>query len=473
MRYLVSVLCLLAALPAAAKVSLPAILSDHMVLQRGASVPVWGRADPGERISVRLGAQHAEVVADGAGRWRVTLDLRSAASAPGELLVEAASERLRIADVLVGEVWLASGQSNMEKPIGEHKGQKTVLNAPAEIAAADHPELRLFKVERNKASTPQEDVKGQWVRSSPSSIEAVKFSAAAYFFGRRLQDALHTPVGLIDSTWGGTRIELWTPPGLAQDSEAARLFNGMVSGLAPFAMKGVIWYQGESNIIDRDDGARYTAKMEALVQGWRQHWQQDFAFYYVQVAPHLYHVVRHDKITDPEAAPRLQEAQAAALRIPHTGMIVTTDLVDDLTDIHPRDKKSVGDRLATLALHGSYGRRGLHAYGPVFSGLRIEGSKAIVSFDHAEGLAARDRKSIKWFDLAGADGKYYPAEAEIDGEQIVLTSRQVAQPLKVRFGWDEAAQPNLVNGAGLPAMPFRSDGPAIAPLVRARLAESP
>jgi sialate O-acetylesterase len=450
--------------PAWADVRLPAILSDHMVLQRTGTVPVWGWAAPKERVSVQMNGQARKTRAGEDGRWRVELDLSNAPAAPATLAVRGEKNEIVVSDVLVGEVWLASGQSNMEKPIGEQRGQKPTFNAEAEIAAADHPDIRLFKVKRAKAQQPGEDVAGAWVRCSPASIEATKFSAAAYFFGGRLKEELRTPVGLIDSTWGGTRIEPWTPPGAAGDTaaadkEASLIYNGMIAGLSPFAIRGAIWYQGESNIMDTDDGPAYTGKMEAMVSAWRAQWRAQFPFYYVQVAPHLYHVLRHARVVDPQSAPRLWEAQADALRIPKTGMIVTTDLVDDLHDIHPRDKKTVGLRLANVALADTYGRKDIEAYGPVFRSLSVEGARAIVGFDHADGLGARDGKSLAWFDIAGADGRYYPASATIEGDKVVLTSPRVPAPVTVRFAWDEAAQPNLVNRAGLPAMPFRSDHP--------------
>jgi sialate O-acetylesterase len=310
------------------------------------------------------------------------------------------------------------------------------------------------------------------VRCSPASIAQTRFSAAAYYFGRQLNATLHVPVGLIDSTVGGTRIELWTPATATDarpDPDPARarllgqptvLYNGMIAGLAPFALRGAIWYQGESNIMDSDDGPAYTAKMEALVGSWRQRWQADFPFYYVQVAPHLYSTVRAKRVSHgAESEPLLWEGQAQALRIPGTGMVVTTDLVDDLRDIHPRDKKTVGLRLANLALARTYGKAGIEAVGPSYRALRIEGSKAILSFEHADGLRARDGKPLTWFEVAGADGQYHPAEARIEGRQVVVSSPEAAAPRSVRFAWNEAAQPNLVNAAGLPAVPFRSEHP--------------
>jgi len=458
--------------PALAEVRLPAIISNHMVLLRAAKVPVWGWAAPGEQVTVQIGGQSRTATAASDGAWRVDLDLAKAAATPTTLSVRGAGDAITVDDVLVGEVWLASGQSNMQKPLGQQKGQKPTFDNEAEAAAAEHPDIRLFKVAHKGASQPLQDVPGEWVRCSPASIEQTKFSAAAYYFGRRLNAELHAPVGLIDSTVGGTRIELWTPASATDaklDPDPARakilgqpssLYNGMINGLAPFALRGVIWYQGESNIMDTDDGPAYTSKMEALVGSWRQRWQSAFPFYYVQVAPHLYSVVRGKRVFHgAESEPLMWEGQAQALRIPGSGMVVTTDLVDDLRDIHPRDKKSVGLRLANLALAKTYGVVGIEPDGPAYRAMKVEGDKAILSFDHADGLAARDGKPLDWFEVAGSDGVYHPAQATIAGKQIIVSSPEVPAPCSVRFAWNEAAQPNLVNGAGLPAIPFRSGHP--------------
>ena len=254
----------LLALPAGAEVCLPAILSDHMVLQRAAWVPVWGWAAPNESVSVRFGNQAHSTVAGTDGRWRVHLDLSKAPKTPGVLSVRGEGNEIVVNDVLVGEVWLASGQSNMEKPFGEKKGQLPTFGSEEAVAGAEQPDIRLFKVAKIKAAQPGEDVTGAWVRSTPASLISTQFSAAAYTFGRRLRQELGVPVGLIDASWGGTRIESWTPPDLVAQVELppavkdkpASLYNGMVAGLVPFRLKGALWYQGESNIIHTDEIGR-------------------------------------------------------------------------------------------------------------------------------------------------------------------------------------------------------------------------
>jgi sialate O-acetylesterase len=458
---------------------LPNIIGDHMVLQAGQPVPIWGWAKPGETVSVRFAGQNLRTKAAADGRWQVSLKALTASRAPADLTVSAGETRV-VTDVLVGEVWLASGQSNMEKPIGEQRGQQPTFDAAKEIAAADFPDIRLFKVTRVRSATPKDDVQGQWVKTSPATIDAIKFSAAAYFFGRRLHQELGAPVGLIDSTWGGTRIEPWTPreafedmPSLAAfaqwraasplklpEMQLASLYNGMIAPLAPYALKGAIWYQGESNTIEYNDGAIYADKMTALVTGWRKAFGHDLSFYYVQIAPHLYHVVRQGTVVSPEMEPWLWEAQVASMRLPKTGMIVTTDLVDDLMDIHPRNKKDVGERLARWALAKDYGKTGIVVSGPIYRGMTVEGGKAMLSFDYVGGgLAASDDKPLTWFAVAGADGRFYPATAEVVGDRLAVSSPAVPAPAVVHFAWDEGARPNFVNKAGLPASPFRTDNP--------------
>lgn len=450
-----------------AVVRLPAILSDHMVLQRDARVPIWGWADPDEAVTVSIDGRSARTRAGKDGRWKIELDLRKGAATPLVMKVRGANNELQVSDVLLGEVWLGAGQSNMEKPLGEMRGQLPVFDAQHHIESANYPDIRLFKVKRRKSKEPQDDVEGRWVRCAPDTVDAIKFSAAAYFFGQRVHETLRVPVGLIETSWGGTRIEPWTPAASIvtaasekPDSDGAQLFNGQVAGIAPFALKGFLWYQGESNVTDLDDIPFYARKMEALVSGWRSHFQApQAAFYYVQLAPHTFHVIRRFKVQDADLLPRMWEAQADALRIPDSGMIVTTDLVDDLDDIHPRDKRSIGQRLAGLALAKTYGRADVAHSGPVFRELAVQGGEAVLTFDHADGLAARNGKPLDWFDVSGADGRWYGATAAVKDGKVVVSSPSVPAPVAVRFAWDEAARPNLVNGAGLPAMPFRSNRP--------------
>jgi sialate O-acetylesterase len=442
-------------------------------------VPIWGWAPPGEKLSVRFAGQTKSATAGADGRWEVRLAPLQASVRPAELVI-AGSETSTLTNVLVGEVWFCSGQSNMEKPIGEQRGQKPVFNADQELASGDnYPLIRLYRAMDHVATnTPQRNVRGDWSVCSSNALEAKKFSAAAYFFGRDVFNALsNVPIGLVESAWGGTRIEPWTPregfaavPSLAAlahyeiparktaATNPVALFNGMVAPIAPFAIRGALWYQGESNCMGTEDGMAYADKMRALVSGWRKVWGQgDFPFFYVQIAPFRYFSdPKNVRVKNPAALPEFWEAQSAALAIKNTGMIVTTDITDDVKDIHPRNKLDVGKRLALVALAKTYGRN-VEFSGPMFRKTERRGDKIILSFDHAAGLRAKEGQPLNWFTLAGADGVFSTAAAEISGEQIIVSSPDVKRPVAVRFAWHELATPNLVNGVGLPCAPFRTD----------------
>ncbi len=465
-------------LRAGADVTLPHFFGDNMVLQQGQHVPVWGWAAPGEEVTVEFAGQSRSTTADKAGNWKVRLNPLAVSAAPADLIV-AGANRIVLTNILVGEVWLCSGQSNMEKPIGAQRGQKPVFNYEQELATGDNfPQIRLFKVGIALAATPQKDAKGEWNVCSSNSLETLKFSAAAYFFGREITRELHEPVGLIESSWGGTRIEPWTPPagfksvrGLAdfakplgtnrlRNTTPMAIYNAMIAPLATFAIRGALWYQGESNCMgDQPDGAIYTSKMEALIRGWRKAWDEgDFPFYYVQIAPFKYYSGRVRRVPYADALPEFWEAQTAALHIRKTGMVVITDLVDNLNDIHPRDKQDVGKRLALLALANTYGRTGTVCSGPIFKRMKVRGNEAVLYFDDVDGgLVSKDNKPLDWFTIAGADKKFVPAAAAIQGDTVVVSSPAVQKPVAVRFAWSEMAEPNFFNQAGLPATPFRTD----------------
>jgi sialate O-acetylesterase len=460
---------------------LPSVFGDNMILQQKQPVPVWGWSKPGTEVTVKFAGQAKHARAGKDGRWEVRLSSLPASRQPADLVIEA-GENLTLTNILVGEVWLCSGQSNMEKPIGRQPGQRPCFNAEQELAAADFREIRLFKVHTALAAEPQKDVAqaSGWQMCNSNSLEAIKFSAAGYFFGREIHNQLKVPVGLVESAWGGTRIEPWTPPAgfdqvpalkpLAESLSATNplsntapmaIYNAMIAPLVHFAMRGVLWYQGESNCMgNQPDGAIYTDKMEALIRGWRQLWGEgDFPFYYVQIAPFKYFSGNKPYAVSPDALPELWEAQTRALRLPNTGMVVTTDLVDDLKDIHPRNKLEVGKRLALVALNKTYRHEDIACTGPMFQKMKIKDGQAVLSFDYtAGGLVSKDGQPLTWFTIAGADGKFVPAQAMITNRNVVVSSAAVAKPVAVRFAWSEIAQPNLFNGAGLPAVPFRTDG---------------
>ena len=451
-----------------------AIFSSHMVLQRDQPVPVWGRAAAGENVIVEFAGQRVETTADAAGGWRIKL-APLAVSTEARALVVRGANVVTFDDVLVGEVWLCSGQSNMEKPIGEQRGQLPTDNASEELRAANHPLLRLYQMARN--GRPQAgDYTMRWLPCTPEHVERMRFSAAGYFFGRELRARLDVPVGLIHTSVGGTRIELWTPtegfaavPALRDYAEAAAggrridgtliggLHRSMVAPLVPFALRGFLWYQGESNLIN-GDAAIYVDKMRALAAGWRAVWgQADLPLYYVQLAPHLYAPRRLTRPFSVEALPLFWEAQTQALAIPHTGMAITTDLAPDPADIHPTNKRDIGRRLAALALVGTYGRKDVESSGPVFRAMQVRGGEVELTFDHAAGLASRDDKTLSEFTVAGADRCFRSARAELRAGKVVVSAPEVAKPVAVRLGWRETANSNLVNAAGLPARSFRTD----------------
>ncbi len=485
---------------ARAEVSLPKILSDNMVLQRDTPVAVWGTASPAERVRVSFGGKQATVAADAAGAWRVHLGPFAASAEPRDLQV-VGTNTLTLHNILVGEVWLCSGQSNMEYALGSNNEPVTTpegdwappppdpMHRPAsmaaDLAAANDSGLRVFK--RLKALRSEER-QGGWRVSNPRTLS--DFSAVAYYFGERLRKELKVPVGLVETSWGGSRIEPWTPasaysavPAFAAETSAAtasglpieidgvrpgNYWESMVRPLVPYTVKGFLWYQGESNVMPPSGAGRYAAKMQALIASWRAAFAdgtrepEALPFYYVQIPP-LYYSRRAEYAQHPpEAFAELREQQTLAMAIPHTGMIVATDLADNLTDIHPKNKVDVADRLARWALSHDYGQKGLAYSGPVFRGMTVSGATATLSFDHAEGLASRDGAPLNCFTIAGADGRFVPAEAKIVtggyGPAIAVSSVEVASPTAVRFSWGEVDQPNLVNGAGLPAIPFRTDG---------------
>jgi len=494
---------------ARAEVQLPKVFGSHMVLQREMPLVFWGWAQPNETVTVTLGSASAQAQANERGEWKVTLPVMKAGG-PFTLKVSGSST-VEFDDVMVGEVWLCSGQSNMEMGIGEARDGKK------EIAEANYPNLRLLLVARKWSPLPQTNIDGAWKVCSPKTVAEGGwngFSAAGYYFGRELQQKLGVAVGLIDSSWGGTRIEPWTPPegfaatpALRQEYEqvqwadpttpehqqrlkqfldeteqwlsaarqamadhmlvptmpvypkellaphdlqnATALYNGCIHPLCPFAIRGAIWYQGESNL---GEGMRYADRMKALVGGWRELWHEgDFPFYFVQIAPYNYG-------GNPETEAEFWEGQqTAADSIPNCGMAVIND-IGDLKDIHPKNKQEVGRRLALLALHNTYNYDKLECCGPAFKSMSLEGNKLRLSFDHAgDGLAARDGKPLDWFEIIDADdGGFVKADAQIDGASVLLSAPEVKHPVAVRYAWSMLAEPHLMNAQGLPAGAFRA-----------------
>ncbi len=497
--------CLLCA-AASAEVKPNQLFSDHAVLQSGMSVPVWGTADPGEKIVVAFAGQKRVTNAQADGRWLVRLGKLK----PGGPFVMKITGKnvVTISDVLVGEDWVGSGQSNMAFPISAKVASYAgIQDEDREIAAANYPQLRIFMAVTKKSYEPQAEIGGEWKIATPENAPA--FSAVAYLFGRNLNKELKEPVGMVVVAFGASTAESWiSRPVLAADPQLKPmldhlddlnqfykahpnattdqapylpqtinsrpgkpgplrdpvqdqhqptvLYNGMVHPIIPFAIRGVIWYQGESIVGGKAGVALYPHVMEALVKDWRQQWGEgNFPFYCVQLPP----------LKNSSNNPMVREGQAQLLSLPNTGMAVTLD-VGDPANVHPKNKEPVGDRLSRLALANVYGRK-IEFSGPVFAGMKVDGVSIIIHFSHAAGLTSKDGP-LQWFQVAGPDGRYVNASANIQGENVIVHSEEVASPVSVRYAWDNYPDgANLVNGAGLPAAPFRTDSQdALSPIAK-------
>jgi len=442
--------CVMMAGPRArADVKLPRVIWDNMVLQREAPIKIWGWAEPGEKVTVTLGKGKEKTEADKDGNWMVKLP-RMKAGGPYEMTV-AGKNTITVKDILVGEVWVCSGQSNMQW------GVNGAMDPEKEIPAANYPKLRLFLVPNVQSAEPAKDVNASWVACTPATVPG--FSAVAYFFGREIQKELDVPVGMIAAAWGGSRIEPWTTAeGVKAVTELGdkgnkekngEMYNGMVAPLVPLAIRGALWYQGESNM---DEGMLYCHRMHALIKGWRKAWGQgDFPFGFVQLAPHNYG-------GDGTRLAAIWEAQTEALKIQNTGMAVIND-IGNVGDIHPKNKQEVGRRLALWAMAKVYEKKGVVYSGPLYRSMDVKKGTIRVRFNHwGGGLVSRDGKPLTWFTIAGEDKKFVPAKAEVEGKSIVVVSSdEVKEPVAVRFGWDQTAEPNLMNKEGLPASAFRTD----------------
>ncbi len=446
------------------------LFTDSMVLQRETRVPVWGSAEAGREVRVRASWRRDEVTtrADASGRWMVRLDTPGAGG-PHTLSVVAERE-LTLRDVYVGEVWLCSGQSNMEWKLrpGELGG---VMEAAAEISRAKFPRLRHFDVENRAALAPQRDCVGTWKVCTPET--AGEFSAVAYFFARELVRELDVPVGVINASWSGTRIEAWlddatvrrfpelaadlarreelskSPQGSALDPQTASvLFNGMIEPLAPFGLRGFLWYQGEAN---RDTHELYRKLQPAMVENLRGRFEGPGVqpFYFVQIAPFDYE-------GDRGQTGALRDAQRRCMTQAHTGMAVTMD-IGDPADIHPTNKQEVGRRLSLWALAKVYGRDALVHSGPLYREHVVEGSQIRVRFDSIGDGLIEGGDHITGFEIAGEDRRFVRAQAHIEGDSVVVRAPSVPKPVAVRYGFGAAFQPILFNKSWLPAAAFRTD----------------
>ena len=536
--FLVGVAVLLAGSGARADITLAPLFTDHAVLQRDKVIPIWGSASAGEKVTVMFAGQKREATPGSDGRWIALLDPLPG-TAQGADLIVAGRNVLTVRDVVVGEVWLCSGQSNMEFTVEARPGwqaNRSVLQAPAEIAAANYPMIRQVRIEHVVAEAPADTVATSgWVPAAPDTVGG--FTAVGYFFARDLFQKLGVPIGIVHSSWGGTPVESWmSPAALASDpafavvgerwrkmvtdfptakvahetqlaewtrAEAAAknapapatkplaptkargaarpvkadpaavhaewlrqhpkpraprgpgdpwtptgLFNGMINPLLPYALRGVVWYQGESNA---ERASEYHALFTAMIKAWRAHFGQgDLPFFWVNLA-------NYEVPSDPtrRSYAFLREAQTQALVVPNTGQALAID-IGEMNNIHPANKQEVGRRLALLAKNRVYGLTGDDA-GPRFAGIAREGAALRVRFVHASGGLVAHDKPVQSLEIAGADRVFHAADGRIDRDTLVVASSQVREPVAVRYAWMNAPEANLYNGAGLPAVPFRSD----------------
>lgn len=454
------VVCLLSAQPTKALVTLPAIFGDHMVLQQQANVKVWGTAKPNVNVVVSpsWSAKVYTIKSDRNGAWRAYLATPAAGGPYTISFID--GTKLVLSDVLIGEVWLCSGQSNMEMPVKGFANQP-ILNSNDILLDAEEPGVRLFRIEKNMSRIPLTALSTSWQHTNAASVR--EFSAVGYQFARILQQRLKVPVGIIQCAYGGTDIEAWmtkqslvgfndfkNPPDTAKivKNDPAVLFNAMLNPIIGFNIKGVIWYQGENN---RVNPLTYADKMAAMVNDWRSKWAiGNWPFYYVQIAPNVYK-------DHSENIPLLYESQARAMQlIPNSGMVVSVD-AGSQTTIHPPNKTIIAKRLSYWALAKTYGKTGISFVGPRYASLKISDDKAILSFEEISlGLTAYDQKLIS-FEVAGEDKVFHPADAVISGKTVVVKSTAVKNPVAVRYAFKDRAVGNLYNVEGLPLAPFRTD----------------
>ncbi len=441
-----------------AEIRLPAIIGNHMVLQQKTEVRLWGWCDPNEKISIKPGwnNQIDSTKGNSDGKWMITLTT-PAAGGPYTINIEG-SNKIVLEDVLIGEVWLCSGQSNMEMSYSWGIKQYT-----QDIESANNKSIRLFHIPRLTAQYPQDDTKGEWVVCNPKDLET--FSLAGYFFGQKLQQTLSLPVGLIESTWGGTPAEVWTPypvilnnPVLKQAADnlteipwgpirPAATYNAMISPITNYAIRGVIWYQGEANV---SAASTYRELFSSMITSWRTAWKEDFPFYFVQIAP-------FSGYGKNISGALLQEAQTQTATLPNTGVIVINDLVDDLANIHPKNKKDVGLRLANYALAETYGQTTFAYKNPSFKEMKVEKDKLRIYFNNAKnGLLTKNGAPTDFY-IAGPDEVFKPATARVEGNTVLVWSDEVKNPVAVRYGFTNSSTPNLFSKEELPVNTFRTD----------------
>jgi len=441
-----------------AEVRLPAIIGSNMVLQQKSEVKLWGWCSPTEKITVMVDWDTTVYRTAGlrTAKWSVKIKT-PAAGGPYKIIING-SNAIVLENVMIGEVWVCSGQSNMEWS-GDQRLKQSLEEAPQ----ANNTNIRFFYVPKSTADFPQEDCRASWKVCNPEDMK--RFSAVGYFFGKKLQQELNVPIGLINSNWGGTPAEVWTPKELVENDpslkaaagkvsvtpwwpvNAGDTFNAMIAPLTNFAIAGALWYQGESNT---GTYATYQSLLTTMIAGWRKAWQKEFPFYFVQIAPFASYGQNN-------ICALLREAQTKSMSYPSTGMVVISDLVDDIKDIHPKNKVDVALRLANWALAETYGKTGIIYKSPMYKSMKAENGKIKIYFDHAEnGLLSKGGDPTEFY-IAGADKNFLPAVAKIEGSTVVVSHKDIKNPVAVRFGFSNIAMPNLFSKEGLPVNLFRTD----------------
>ncbi|KQC01838.1 sialate O-acetylesterase [Pedobacter sp. Hv1] len=446
-----------------ANVRLPAVIASNMVLQRQSNVNLWGWSDPAEKIYITTSWSNKKyaVTANDNAQWKLNIATPKAGG-PYTITIKG-NNQIVLTNILIGEVWVCSGQSNMEWSSNE--GNKQILE---EMPKSANDQIRLFHVPKTTADTPQADCLGQWKVCGPESLKG--FSAIGYFYAKKLQKELGVPVGIINASWGGTAAEAWTASQVITSNETLKnaasklvrgpccpvepgvLFNAMINPLTNFNIAGVIWYQGESNT--KTNGT-YQSLFTSMIKDWRKQWQKEFPFYFVQIAPYRYDITNIGIL--------LREQQTKSLALPNTGMVVISDLVDNVNDIHPQNKLDVANRLAKLALAKTY-KKDVGVYqSPLFKQMQMKAAKVMLFFDHAPtGFKVKGSGEPSNFLIAGANKVFVPAEVKLEKDRIVVWSKDVSEPLAVRFAFDNTSMPNVFNKEGLPLTAFRTDNWEVA-----------
>lgn len=441
-----------------ADVRLPAVIGDHMVLQQNSTVKIWGWCDPQEKISLKTGWDTITYTATGGSDAKFSVELKTpSAGGPYKITINGRNS-IVIDDVLIGEVWLCSGQSNMEMSVSWG-----VKQYEPDVQAATNKSIRFFYIPHTTAQYPQDDLKAKWVVCNPEDMR--RFSMVGYFFGQKINQELGVPVGLINSSWGGTPAEVWTPQEAimqnAELTEAAKKlkeaawwsikpaynYNAMIYPFINYNIAGALWYQGEANV---GTYSTYSNLLSTMISEWRKAWGKEFPFYFVQIAP-------FSGYGKDDASAFLREQQTKALSVPNTGMVITSDLVDNIKDIHPQLKKEVALRLANYALAETY-KKNISGYkSPTYKSMKVEKDKIRIYFNDAEkGLVAKGGTPTEFY-IAGEDKKFVPASVKIDGNTVIIWNKKIKNPVAVRFGFTNAAMPNLFSKEGLPVNLFRTD----------------